>query len=90
LRQRIKNSRHQATLQELDDLDCHIWTSEASGLFVVTKMIDKAQKITQGTRSMLHLKDDIPEYLKQKKVKDSIEFTLNQRNQGERSNRQKR
>eukprot|EP00592_Proboscia_alata_P012847 CAMPEP_0194387980 /NCGR_PEP_ID=MMETSP0174-20130528/95596_1 /TAXON_ID=216777 /ORGANISM="Proboscia alata, Strain PI-D3" /LENGTH=69 /DNA_ID=CAMNT_0039178743 /DNA_START=559 /DNA_END=769 /DNA_ORIENTATION=- len=40
-------------------------------------MIDKAQKITQGTRSMLHLKDDIPEYLKQKKVKDSIEFTLN-------------
>jgi len=55
-----------------DDPDCHMWTSEAGGSFVVTKITDEAQKIARGTRIILHLKEDMSEYLEEKRVKDLV------------------
>jgi len=55
-----------------DDGDCHLWTSEAGGSFSVTKITDEAQKIARGTRVILHLKEDMSEYLEEKRIKDLV------------------
>lgn len=55
-----------------DDGDCHLWTSEAGGSFSVTKIDDEAQKIARGTRVILHLKEDMSEYLEEKRIKDLV------------------
>jgi len=55
-----------------DDGDCHLWTSEAGGSFSVTKINDEAQKIARGTRVILHLKEDMSEYLEEKRIKDLV------------------
>jgi len=50
--------------------ECHQWTSEAGGSFVVSKIADAG--LGRGTRIILHLKEDMSEYLEEKRVKDLI------------------
>ena len=53
-----------------DDDDCHTWSSEAGGSFTVTKTDDATLK--RGTRIILHLKEDMSEYLEEKRIKDLV------------------
>lgn len=53
-----------------NDDDCHTWISEAGGSFTVTKTLDSGMK--RGTRIILHLKEDMSEYLEEKRVKDLV------------------
>merc|ERR1712232_1427853 len=53
-----------------NDDECHTWTSEAGGSFTVSKTEDGS--IARGTRITLHLKEDMSEYLEEKKVKDLV------------------
>merc|ERR1712137_766222 len=50
--------------------ECHTWVSEAGGSFIVTKTPDAG--IGRGTRIVLHLKEDMSEYLEEKRVKDLV------------------
>merc|ERR1711920_998255 len=50
--------------------ECHTWSSEAGGSFTVTVTPDSG--IKRGTRIILHLKEDMSEYLEEKRVKDLI------------------
>jgi len=50
--------------------ECYTWTSEAGGSFTVTKTDDADVK--RGTRIVLHLKEDMSEYLEEKRVKDLV------------------
>jgi len=54
-----------------EDADCHTWTSEAGGSFTITKT-DEASAVVRGTRIILHLKEDMSEYLEEKRVKDLV------------------
>merc|ERR1712179_224063 len=58
-------------LQNNDDGDCHTWTSEAGGSFTITKT-DESSSIGRGTRIILHLKEDMSEYLEEKRIKDLV------------------
>jgi len=53
-----------------EDGDIHTWTSEAGGSFVITKSPDAG--LNRGTRIILHLKEDMSEYLEEKRVKDLV------------------
>jgi molecular chaperone HtpG len=53
-----------------NDGECHTWISEAGGSFVVTKNPDSGLK--RGTRVILHLKEDMSEYLEEKRVKELV------------------
>jgi molecular chaperone HtpG len=48
----------------------HLWSSEAGGSFTVTDAPDSGLK--RGTRIILHLKEDMSEYLEEKRVKDLV------------------
>jgi molecular chaperone HtpG len=48
----------------------YVWESAAGGSFVVTK--DTAAPITRGTRIVLHLKEDMQEYLEEKRLKELV------------------
>merc|ERR1712125_295851 len=50
--------------------DCHSWVSEAGGSFTITKLDDAT--IGRGTRIILHLKEDMSEYLEEKRVTDLV------------------
>ena len=50
--------------------DCHVWVSEAGGSFTVTKTDDSG--LGRGTRIILHLKEDMSEYLEEKRIKDLV------------------
>merc|ERR1712232_1465951 len=50
--------------------DCYTWSSEAGGSFTVTATSDSG--IKRGTRIILHLKEDMSEYLEEKRVKDLV------------------
>jgi len=50
--------------------DCHSWISEAGGSFTITKLDDST--IGRGTRITLHLKEDMSEYLEEKRVTDLV------------------
>merc|ERR1712179_232022 len=54
-----------------DDGDCHTWTSEAGGSFTITKS-DESSSLGRGTRIILHLKEDMSEYLEEKRIKDLV------------------
>ncbi len=49
---------------------CYIWTSEAGGSFTVTQTEDAG--LGRGTRIILHLKEDMSEYLEERRVKDLV------------------
>ena len=49
------------------DPDIHTWTSEAGGSFTITKSPDAG--IGRGTRIILHLKEDMSEYLEERRLK---------------------
>merc|ERR1712125_311896 len=49
---------------------CHSWVSEAGGSFTITKLDDST--IGRGTSFILHLKEDMSEYLEEKRVTDLV------------------
>merc|ERR1712048_789553 len=53
-----------------NDDDCHSWISEAGGSFTVTKTQDSG--IGRGTRLVLHMKEDMTEYLEESRLKDLV------------------
>merc|ERR1712224_1150964 len=53
-----------------NDDKVHTWLSEAGGSFTVTESEDCGLK--RGTRIILHLKEDMSEYLEEKRVKDLV------------------
>jgi len=50
--------------------ECYMWSSEAGGSFSITEAKDTG--VARGTRIILHLKEDMSEYLEEKRVKDLI------------------
>merc|ERR1712176_790519 len=52
------------------DPDIHTSTSEAGGSFTITKSPDAG--IGRGTRIILHLKEDMSEYLEERRLKDLV------------------
>mmetsp|Transcript_50379 Transcript_50379/g.60734 ORF Transcript_50379/g.60734 Transcript_50379/m.60734 type:complete len:710 (+) Transcript_50379:168-2297(+) len=50
--------------------ECYSWISEAGGSFTITKIDDSG--LGRGTRIILHLKEDMSEYLEEKRVKDLV------------------
>eukprot|EP00429_Kryptoperidinium_foliaceum_P070847 CAMPEP_0176051064 /NCGR_PEP_ID=MMETSP0120_2-20121206/25385_1 /TAXON_ID=160619 /ORGANISM="Kryptoperidinium foliaceum, Strain CCMP 1326" /LENGTH=705 /DNA_ID=CAMNT_0017384503 /DNA_START=59 /DNA_END=2176 /DNA_ORIENTATION=+ len=50
--------------------DCYRWSSEAGGSFTITEAKDSG--VNRGTRIILHLKEDMSEYLEEKRIKDLI------------------
>merc|ERR1712176_19386 len=53
-----------------NDDDCHTWVSEAGGSFTITKTPDSG--LNRGTRIIMHMKEDMSEYLEEKKIKDLV------------------
>ena len=53
-----------------NDDECYTWVSEAGGSFTITKAEDSG--LGRGTRIILHLKEDMSEYLEERRVKDLI------------------
>jgi len=53
-----------------NDDSAHTWISEAGGSFTVTETADSTLK--RGTRITLHLKEDMSEYLEEKRCKDLV------------------
>merc|ERR1712232_827500 len=53
-----------------NDDKCYTWVSEAGGSFTITESPDSALK--RGTRIILHLKEDMSEYLEEKRIKDLV------------------
>merc|ERR1712228_734331 len=50
--------------------ECYTWTSEAGGSFVIKKTPDAG--LARGTRIVLHLKEDMSEYIEEKRMKDLV------------------
>jgi len=50
--------------------DCHTWISEAGGSFTITPNTESG--LERGTRIVLHLKEDMSEYLEEKRVTDLV------------------
>jgi molecular chaperone HtpG len=53
-----------------DDPEIHTWASEAGGSFTITATPDA--NLARGTRIILHLKEDMSEYLEEKRVKELV------------------
>ena len=53
-----------------NDDEVYTWISEAGGSFTITKSEDSG--IGRGTRIILHMKEDMAEYLEEKRVKDLV------------------
>merc|ERR1712187_89201 len=52
------------------DDEAYMWSSEAGGSFTITKATDAS--IQRGTRIILSLKEDMSEYLEERRVKDLV------------------
>ena len=57
-------------LSKNNDDECHTWSSEAGGSFTVTKTEDSG--LGRGTRIVLHMKEDMSEYLEERRLKDLV------------------
>jgi len=57
-------------LSKNNDDVCYRWSSEAGGSFTITKAEDSGLK--RGTRIILHLKEDMSEYLEEQRIKDLV------------------
>jgi len=55
-----------------NDDEQHTWTSMAGGSFTVSKDIDTENTLSRGTRITLHLKEDMKEFLEERRLKDLI------------------
>ena len=53
-----------------NDDECYTWSSEAGGSFTVSQTDDSG--LGRGTRIILHLKEDMSEYLEERRVKDLV------------------
>jgi len=53
-----------------NDDEQHVWESAAGGSFTVIR--DQTDPITRGTRIVLHLKEDMQEYLEERRLKDLV------------------
>jgi len=53
-----------------NDDDCYTWSSEAGGSFTVTKTEDAG--LGRGTRIVLTMKEDMSEYLEERRIKDLV------------------
>jgi len=57
-------------LSKNNDGECNTWISEAGGSFTITPTEDS--DLGRGTRIILHMKEDMAEYLEEKRVKDLV------------------
>lgn len=57
-----------------NDDEQYRWSSDAGGTFTITK--DSSEPLTRGTKIVLHLKDDLSEYLEERRIKDIVKKTL--------------
>merc|ERR1739838_272100 len=53
-----------------NDDDQYVWESSAGGSFIITPSPDSG--LERGTRIVLHMKEDMSEYLEESKVKDLV------------------
>jgi len=53
-----------------NDDEQYVWESAAGGSFVVTR--DDVNPLTRGTRIVLHLKEDMQEFLEERRLKDLV------------------
>merc|ERR1719221_2394158 len=53
-----------------NDDDVYAWASEAGGSFTISKIDDESMK--RGTRIVLHIKEDMSEYLEEKRITDLV------------------
>jgi len=53
-----------------NDDTCHTWVSEAGGSFTITSTPDA--DLQRGTRITMHMKEDMSEFLEEKRVKDLV------------------
>jgi molecular chaperone HtpG len=53
-----------------NDDDQHTWESAAGGSFIVSR--DESSTLTRGTRIVLSLKEDMQEYLEERRLKDLV------------------
>merc|ERR1719253_1707853 len=53
-----------------NDDKAYTWISEAGGSFTVVECVDSGLK--RGTRIILHLKEDMSEYLEEQRIKDLV------------------
>merc|ERR1712164_186154 len=60
------------TSKHNDESDQYTWTSAAGGSFTVTKDPPEAKQIGRGTRIQLTMKEDMAEYLEERRLKDLV------------------
>ena len=53
-----------------NDDEAHLWSSEAGGSFTVAPVADSG--LGRGTRIVLHMKEDMSEYLEERRLKDLV------------------
>jgi len=53
-----------------NDDDQYLWSSDAGGTFTITPY--EGEKMTRGTKIVLHMKEDQLEYLEERKIKDIV------------------